>query len=270
MVKVSITKSETPDVKRALALVDYTIPECDLVVFKPDLSAPFSYATGATTDLRILEQLIKLFEDQAKEIVIAESNPDGGRVEECFERTGVKELCDFYGCGLVNLSREPGVPVEREYNALKDFRTPRTILKADVLVNVPKMKTHMVTTVSLSLMNLVGIIPGRKAVYNPMIEEIISDLLRIRRPDINILDGMVAMEGRGPLNGTPKKMDLVMASTDAVSLDTVACRVMGVNPNFVEHIVRAGYHGLGEYTNNKIQIVGKKVEEVRDKFEPAV
>jgi len=270
MVKVSIVKSETPDVKRALALIDYTIPECDLVVLKPDLSAPLSYVTGATTDLRIIEQVIKLFEDQTKEIIVAESNPDGGRAEECFEKTGVKELCEFYGVGLVNLSRDPGVPVKREYNALSGFKTPKTILKADVLVNLAKMKTHVVTTASLSLMNLMGIIPGPKGAHNPPIDEAISDLVRIRKPDINILDGVVAMEGRGPLNGTPKKMDLVMASTDAVSLDAVACRVMGINPSFVDHIIRAGYHGLGEYTNNKIQVVGRTVDEVRDRFEPAV
>ena len=84
------------------------------------------------------------------------------------------------------------------------------------------------------------------------------------------MDGLIAMEGKGPVNGTPKKMDVVMASTDPVALDAVTCRVMGVNPNFMEHIIRAGYYGLGEYTKNRIQIVGKDIDDVRDRFEPAV
>jgi uncharacterized protein (DUF362 family) len=89
--------------------------------------------------------------------------------------------------------------------------------------------------------------------------------MQVRKPDLNILDGIIASEGREIRK--PKEMDLIMASTDAVALDTIACRVMGINPLNVEHIYKAGYYGVGENVERNIQVVGEKVEDVRDRFE---
>jgi uncharacterized protein (DUF362 family) len=198
------------------------------------------------------------------ECVVVESNPYSISAEEAFEKTGTKELCEYYGAGLVNLSKDIIVPVERDYLILKNFRAPRTVLKADVFINLPVMKTHPKTTVSLSLKNMLGIIPGGKAIYHPRITEAIIDVMRVRSPDLNILDGIIGMEGR---EGRPKEMDLVMASRDAVALDIIACRVMGINPINVEHVFRAGYSGLGEYAEKNIQVVGQSIENVRERFE---
>lgn len=265
MVKVSIIKSKEPDVKKALDMIEFAPQKHDLVVIKPNLCAPLHYSTGATTDLRILEQVINIFEEHAGKIVIVESDGPFATAEESLEKTKMKAVCDYYGIEFVNLSKDICIPVKREYNALDNFKTPRTILKADFLVNLPVMKTHELTTVSLSLKNWFGIVPWRKAVYHPRISEVICDLLRIRKPDLNIMDGIIGMEG-GPTKGRAKEMNLVLASEDAVALDTVCCNIMRINPHHVEHLQRACYYNLGACTSNKIQVVGGRIKDVSSKF----
>jgi|Deesub1362A_J573_1020465.scaffolds.fasta_scaffold00350_30 uncharacterized protein (DUF362 family) len=264
MAKVSIVRSKKPDIRPALDFINFTPKECEIVAIKPNISSPDPYNTGITTDLRILEQVLKMYEGLAERVVI-ESNPYSHKMEEVFEKTGAQELCEYYGAKIVNLSEDRLIPVELDYLVLKNFKAPSTILKADFLINLPVMKTHPITKVSLALKNMMGIIPGSKAIYHPRISEAIVDVMRVRKPDLNILDGIVGVEGRA--GRKPKEMDLIMASTDAVALDTIACKVMGVNPINVEHIYMAGYYGIGEYVERKIQVVGETVENVRDKFE---
>jgi uncharacterized protein (DUF362 family) len=264
MVKVSIVKSEKPDIRPALDFINFTPTECEIVAIKPNISSPEPYNSGTTTDLRILEQVLKMYDGLAERIVI-ESNPYSHSMMEAFEKTGALELCEYYGAKIVNLSEDRLIPVERDYIVLKNFRAPRTILKADVLINIPVMKTHPITTVSLCLKNMIGLIPGRKSIYHPRISEAIVDIMQVRKPDLNILDGIIASEGREIRK--PKEMNLIMASTDAVALDTIACRVMGINPLNVEHIYKAGYYGVGENVERNIQVVGERVEDVRDRFE---
>ena len=261
MVKVSIVKSEKPDVKKALDLIDFAPKECELLVIKPNFCVPRPSQAGATTSLRVLAQVLKLFEGVAKERVVVESDGYYATADEAFEKTGARELCEYYGAKLLNLSRDMCVPVKREYSALVNFKVPATILKADFLINMPVMKTHELTTVSLSLKNMLGIMPGKKMLYHPRIEEAICDVMKVKKPDLNILDATTALAF-----GRPKKMDMIMASYDAVALDAVACKVMGINPDAVEHIVRAGYYNLGIALLKKIQVVGEPIESVREKF----
>jgi uncharacterized protein (DUF362 family) len=264
MVKVCVLKSEHPDVRRALDLIDFLPGECNLVVIKPDLCSA-SPSKEETTDLRLIEQVLKIYEGHARCAVVGSDSHDM-KAEECFERTGVGELCERYDADTVNLGRDVKIPVERDYLVLKNFKMPTTILKADVFINMPKMKTSETATVSLGLMNLFDIIPGKREIYSPKIAESICDVMNTRKPDINIMDGIICTEGSGQRR-RQKMMDLILASEDTVALDTTACRIMGINPVNVEHIFRAGYSGLGEYTEKNITVVGRSVDEVRDKFE---
>lgn len=265
MVKVSIVKDATPDVKRALDIIGFKPAPCDILVIKPNFCVPKHFSTGATTDLRILEQVLKMYEGLAKERIVAESNGYYSTAEEAYAATGAKEVCEANGTQFVDLSSDICIPVKRDYVVFKDFKVPRTIMKADVLINLPVMKTHSIATVALSLMNLFGLIPGKKAIYHPRISDIVCDLLKIRMPDLNIMDGMIGMEGN-EMRGYPKRLDLVLASTDPVALDTVCCKIMGINPDQVEHIVRAAYQGFGESTLRRIEVMGESIDAVRERF----
>lgn len=264
MVKVCIQKSEHPSVRRALDSIDFTPKECELVVIKPDLGST-SPAPEEATDASLIGQVLKIYEGRGKCVILG-SDTQGVTAEEYFERTGISSICEEYGAETVNIAKDLRIPVERNYLALKNFKMPATILKADVFINMPKMKTYPSTTVSLGLLNMFDIISAVKGVYYPRIAESICDIMNIRSPDINIMDGIECMEGSGSRRRA-KRMGLLMASRDTVALDAIACRVMGINPVNVEHIFRAGYFGIGESTEKNITLLGGLIDDVKDKFE---
>ncbi|RMF89173.1 MAG: DUF362 domain-containing protein [Methanobacteriota archaeon] len=266
MVKVSVVRCERPDVKGALELIDFTPGDYDLVAVKPNLCAPLPYYTGATTDLRMLEEVIKIFKPCAEELVVMEGNGFTATADEAAEKTGVLDVCSYFDVPFVNLSKDIAIPVKGELKALRDARIPRTYLKADLLVNLPVMKTHTLTTVSLGMKNLLGILPGRKSTYHSRLSDAICDIARIRKPDLTIMDAIIGMEGEGPISGSPKKMGLVLASEDILALDITACQIMRVNPVHVDHLQKAAYYGLGESNPAKIEVVGEQIPDVWDRF----
>ncbi|MFQ5975396.1 MAG: DUF362 domain-containing protein [Candidatus Hydrothermarchaeales archaeon] len=266
MVKVSIVKSFKPDVKRTLDLIGYTPKKCELLAIKPNLCCPLPYFTGATTDTRILDQTIEIFKEHAEEIVVVEGDGYMAKAEESFEKSGMNAVCEAHDVAFVNLSKDILIPIKGNFKSLNDFKVPRTILKADLLLNLPVMKTHSLTTVTLSMKNLFGIIPGRKSLYHPKLTDTIADVMKIRRPDLTIMDGIVGMEGNGPVDGRSKRMNLVLASEDALAMDLVCCKIMRVNPVQVEHLQRACYYGLGECNWSNIEVVGERIENVWKRF----
>ncbi len=265
MAKVCVIKSEKPEVRQALEKIGFNAEEVESVVIKPSLCCSLPPETGATVDLRFLKQVLDIYSEVAQEIYIVE-NSYREDAEEIAERLGVLDLAEYYNARFVDLSRDVTIPVERDFIALgRGFPVPRTILKADVFINIGKMRTDRITTVALSLGNLFTLIPGMERFYNA-VSDAIADVLMIRKPDLNIIDGIVAMEGNAPQKGRAKKMNLTLASTDPVAIDTVACHIMGINPIQIEHIIRAGYYGFGEYIDKRIEVVGVNVEDVRERF----
>jgi uncharacterized protein (DUF362 family) len=266
MVEVSIVRSERPDVKRSLDLIGFTPGDYEFIAIKPNLCSPLPYYSGATTDLRLLEEVIKIFQGNAKEMVVIEGNGYSATADEAAETSGVMDVCNYFEVPFVNLSSDILVPVKGDLKALQNVKLPRTYLKADFLINLPVMKTHTLSTVSLGMKNMFGILPGKKSTYHSKLSEAICDVLRVRKPDLNILDGIIGMEGDGPIEGRPKKMDLVLAGTDVLALDIIACRVMRINPAYVDHIQKAAYYGLGEGNPSKIDVFGERVEDVWERF----
>ncbi len=263
---MSIVKSERPDVKRALDLIGFSPGNYDLVAIKPNLCTPLPYYSGATTDLRLLEEVIKQFQGSSGEVVVIESNGFSSTAEEAAEKSGVMDVCSYFDVPFVNLSEDLMIPVRGETKALGSSGIPRTFLKADLLLNLPVMKTHILTTVSLGLKNMFGILPGKKSTYHSRLSDAICDVAKIRRPDLTIMDGIIGMEGSGPISGSPKKMDLILASEDVLALDVTACRVMRINPVHVDHIQKAAYYDLGEDNPSRIEVHGEPIEDVWERF----
>lgn len=261
MVKVSILRAEKPDVKRALELIDFSPRETDTVAIKTNFCASYPGMDGSPMDLRILGQLLELFEGVYGERIVVDSPCLGRTAEDVFESSGAKDVCSYYGAAFVDLKEDIHIPVKRKFKVLRDLKLPRTLLKADTLVNISVMKTSQLNGVELSLKNIFDLIPGGSSRYQSNFEDAICDFLRFRKPDLNIVDGMTAIEGT-----RPKKMNLLLASEDPVALDTVGCKVMGVNPAMIEHIVRAGFNNLGETLMKKIEVVGEPIKNVRERF----
>jgi uncharacterized protein (DUF362 family) len=154
---------------------------------------------------------------------------------------------------------------------LKELFLPKTVLGADFLVSMPKLKTHHWAGVTLSLKNMFGIVPGscygwpKNVLHWAGIDSSILDINAAARPDFAIVDGIVGMEGNGPIQGTPKPSGVLVLGDDPVAVDATCCRVMGLRPEKVKYLDAAGTM-LGHLHPEKIQQLGETVASVRTRF----
>jgi uncharacterized protein (DUF362 family) len=177
----------------------------------------------------------------------------------------MRDFCDL------NLDDVEKVILETHASKLQELFLPKTVLGVDFLVSMPKLKTHHWAGVTLSLKNMFGIVPGscygwpKNVLHWAGIDRSILDINAAARPDFAIVDGILGMEGNGPIQGTPKAAGLVLFGDDPVAVDATACRVMGLLPEKVTYLARAGTM-LGHLDPAKIQQLGESVESVRTPF----
>jgi uncharacterized protein (DUF362 family) len=171
----------------------------------------------------------------------------------------------------LNLDDVERVPLATRASRLKELYLPKTVLGVDFLVSVAKLKTHHWAGVTLSLKNMFGIVPGacygwpKNVLHWAGIDRSILDINAVARPDFAIIDGIIGMEGNGPLQGTPKPAGVLIFGDDPVAVDATGCRVMGLNPDKVSYLAGAGTL-LGHVDPLKIQQVGETIERVRAPF----
>ncbi len=147
-----------------------------------------------------------------------------------------------------------------------DYYISRPVLDADLIINLPKMKTHTLTRYTGAVKNLLGVLPGGRKreihVRAPGVTEFsraLVDILELVKPQLNIMDGILGMEGNGPgTSGTPHAYNLLAASTDAVALDSVLAGAMGFPPGGVVHLAQAEERGLGNHHPDRIRIDGDR------------
>jgi len=287
--KVSLVKVGSIDsaVNRAVRLacdLDALVPSGAKVFVKPNMLAGLDPETGATTNPRVLEALIRLLQTRTHDITLVESDfkvplvrgapmpmeRDLDRVYEMPQYDGVRAL----GVKFLNLSRGS----RRIYGDIAGMfigtlRFPVVLENVDVLINVPVMKTHYMTTVTLGLKNLYGLIPRGhvRARLHTMIAEVLCDLAARFKPRLTLIDGTIGMEGAyGPCFGAPAYSRVLVASTDLVAADSVGCRVMGFQPESMtgqNPIALAETRGIGNAALGRIEVVGEKIDRVRRKYD---
>ena len=175
------------------------------------------------------------------------------------------DFCDL------NIDDVERVELKTRASRLRELFLPKTVLGADFFVSMPKLKTHHWAGVTLGMKNLFGIVPGscygwpKNVLHWAGIENSILDISAAARPDFVIVDGVLGMEGNGPIQGTPKLAQMLLFGDDVVAADATACRVMGLRPEKVNYLVKAGTM-LGHLTPEKIQQLGEPVEVMRTAF----
>ena len=149
----------------------------------------------------------------------------------------------------------------------------RTIASADVVISLPKLKTHHWAGATLSLKNLFGTLPGicygwpKNELHWRGIDNSIVDIALTRTPDLAIVDGIIGMEGDGPLNGTAKEMGILVMGTDLVAVDATCCRVMELDPERMGYLVLGNMKRLGRIKEAEIQQLGESIASVAKPFE---
>ncbi len=249
------------------------------VLLKPNVFAPRPAPT--TTDPRVVVAVGELAREAgAGRVIVAEGRSistakyrtEANSTRGCFQAVGMARAAEEAGFDVVYLEEDEFVEVQvAGAHVLRTAHLPRTILEADVFINLPVMKIHSLTTVTLAIKNLHGIVSDYDKLYQHCYRELalprkLTDLLRIRRPDLNVLDALVGQEADHAADGRAVEMGLIMASRDAVALDAVAGGVMGFDPDEVDTTRLAGEAGLGEADLAEISVLGESIEAVRCPF----
>jgi len=171
----------------------------------------------------------------------------------------------------LNLDEVSRVRLRRPVSKLRSLYLPNTVLGSDLLVSMPKMKTHHWVGATLSMKNLFGIVPGgvygwpKNVLHWAGIHECIADLHTLYPNHFAIVDGIVGMDGNGPIQGRPKPAGVIVSGRDPVAVDATCCRIMQIEPARVDYLTLAG--GLEGIAVENIQQIGEKPDSVETRFE---
>ena len=255
-------------VYRALDLVPYreALEPWDRVLIKVNFITTRSWDSGATTDPVVVEALIDRVRGLGKEPVVVESDAQMTGADRALVASGMKEMLDRVGVPFVNMRHAEKVKLPVLGGRALDSIEVARMATESAIISAAKLKTHMQTGVTLGMKNMFGILATKwKGRYHLIgMHRVVHDICLALPPQLTVIDGFVAMEGRGPVHGSPVRMDTVIAGTDVVATDATACRVMGFTPDEVDHIAWAHRSGIG--TMEDIEVVGDGVDAVRRVF----
>lgn len=172
----------------------------------------------------------------------------------------------------LNLDDVHRIPLRTRASRLKELFLPDTVLGSDIVVSMPKLKTHHWAGVTLSLKNMFGIVPGscygwpKNLLHWAGITRALLDINSTVRPDFSIVDGIVGMEGNGPLQGVPKACGVLVLGEDPVAVDATCSRIMGLVPDRIDYLAQASCL-LGHLKEEKIHQMGESIADVQTTFE---
>ena len=247
---VIFVKAERADMKKAieksLNLLDYQFAKgIKEVVIKPNMCYYWDYSTGQTTDPKFVAAVIEIIREKTSSdvnISIVESDASAMKCKHAFKFLGYERIAKQFDVKLVNLSELEAEPVEAMVrNQSFNFMVPQIIKKADLRINIPKMKYMQLSKISCALKNIYGCNPyPKKFKYHSKLNETIVALNKIMQFNLCIVDGIIVSGSQ------VSNLGLVMASEDPVATDTAAAKIMEVNPKSVEHILLAEKEGIGK------------------------
>lgn len=245
---------------------EFKFKSCNKIFIKPNFSGRPPIMQGENTSLLVLESVVKTiikYNDTCEILIghypLLSLNPNIFPFDSMIKIGGYDKLLKYRNVKFVDLSRE-----EHRYvviNKLYIF-IPKILDNVDYIINVPKAKTHMETQVSLSIKNLMGLIDGnsRKNFHKFFLNELLGYLGVYIKPNLNIIDGLVSMEGDGPHEGQDKKTNFIAAGDNLVELDSLVAHLMGFDFKKIIHINKARELGVGDYV----------VKDVIDKYQSMI
>jgi uncharacterized protein (DUF362 family) len=226
------------------------------VVVKPNLCAASPEdAKAANTNVEVCKSVCRILLERTDKISLVESDGIRYTAEQAYQASGYVEMAREMGVPLVNLSkvkwmRVPCAPVGT-------VEVPRMVLDADAFITLPVLKTHGLTYFTGALKNQWGCLPQfNRIMYHSYLDQMLASLHGIFRPGLAVMDAVTAMEGKGPVNGKPRRMDVILASRDGVALDAAAMRLVSLDPARARHIVLAAGQGLGNLAESQIELHG--------------
>ena len=252
------------------------IPEGAYVTIKGNFFAP--YPPPVIVDRRTVSALVRqLFLAGAGRVVLCEAVSVGTRLgrgqttEFVLSEMGIREEAEAAGAEVLCLEDDERVTVKvPDGKCIGEIEYPKCMHDCDVLIDLPCMKTHGMTLVTLGMKNFQGIMNDEQKYYahRDDFEQKIVDVFKVRKPDLTLIDGIIAMDGNGSGEyGLPHPMNLFIASEDVVAADSVAIACMGIEDVFSVAFNRlADYDGVGNGKLENIEVVGAKIDDVKETF----
>lgn len=247
------------------------------IVIKPNLFLAAAPEKAVTTHPLFIEAVIENIIDitgSSKNIIIADSfgpavpyNRTG--MEKVYSTTGILDIAKRTGCRL-NYSTEYECLSNKEGRILKKIEVIKPIVEADVIINLPKFKTHNLTVITGAIKNMFGIVPGfTKVGYHLRFDdfekfsEMLLDIVFSVKPALNIMDGILGIEGEGPgRSGTPREVGLVLASDDPISMDIVMSKIMNIDQRLNPFLEVLKKWKIKSYTDSNIEVLGERLFDI--------
>ena len=233
------------------------------ILIKPNLLRASEAKEGIVTHPAVLRAVVEKVETMDPASIVVGDNPGlfgYGENEESFKITGLMEAAKGYYQNIGNDSQK----VDFNAEFMPTVSLSKIVLDADIIISLPKFKTHGLTVITGAIKNSYGFLPGaqkaklHKAAGSPeRFHEVIVNVFRLRVPDLFIVDAVVGMEGNGPASPDLRNIGLILASSNAVALDSVMAMMMGCDPGRLHFLRKAKEAGLGDYDLSTIEVIGE-------------
>jgi uncharacterized protein (DUF362 family) len=243
------------------------------VLLKPNL-VEFEPQSAINTDPLLVHAVYEAFRSMgAASVRIAEGPGHRRNTLDLADAAGYFDIVPHFEDVFVDLNLDDVARFrpERQLSGMKKWYLPKAALGADLLVSIPKMKTHHWVGATLSMKNLFGVVPSgvygwpKNMLHWSGIDECIADLHSFFPQQFAIVDGIVGMEGNGPIQGQAKPMGVLVAGSDPVAVDATCCRVMRIDPLKIRYLLMAA--SLESHiTERNIAQIGESVESVATPF----
>jgi uncharacterized protein (DUF362 family)/NAD-dependent dihydropyrimidine dehydrogenase PreA subunit len=266
MLKVLIHQASYENVRQAVDRAFELFPlelRGKSVLIKPNVLRASEASEGIVTHPAVLRAVVEKVETMGPAAIVVGDNPglfSYGANEASFQQTGLMEAAKGYYQNIGNDSLQ--VDFNPEFMPVVSLS--RIVLEADIIISLPKFKTHGLTVITGALKNSYGFLPGaQKAKLHQAggsperFHEVVVEVFRLRVPDFFLVDAVVGMEGNGPASPDLREVGLILASDNAVALDAVMATMMGCEPGLLRFLQKAREMGLGPYDLNQIEVIGE-------------
>lgn len=243
----------------------------DRVLVKLNLLSAKSPEAAVTTHPAIVKATVELVQELGAIPVLGDS-PGGGSTAASYkallEKTGIQAVIDKTGCEIVRFDEAKREVAPAKAKTFKKLTLAKAVTEADVIIRLPKLKTHTLTYYTGAVKLLYGYIPGLfKTEYHlhtandiNLFADLLLDIHETYPPALTLMDAIVGMEGAGPSNGKPRKIGLVLSSKSCTALDYVAVTIAGFDPMSVPTVRLAQERGVGPARLEDVRIYGERVQ----------
>lgn len=243
------------------------------VLLKPNMVEPRKDRPQMTTHPSVLHAAIEVFMKLGAEVMVGEAPGHVRDTEMALVESGLIDVIDEHRIEFADLNYEESkfMPNAGGHSKLPGIWFAGSVASADLVVSLPKMKTHHWVGVTCSMKNLYGILPGcrygwpKNVLHHAGIPQTVADIHATLTRKLAIVDGIVCMEGDGPILGTPKPMGLIVVGQDLTAVDATCSRIMGIDPTRIEYLRLASKDG-GALQDRRIEQRGEHWESLVSPF----